>query len=378
MDVVAVILAGGRSERFETDKLGVLLGGKPVWRWSVDTFLSQPEISRTMLVVPERQFSEYRPLVPQSVTLVPGGQTRHESALAAVKAIDSVEAILLIHDAARPFVSHGLISRVIASVKLNGAAFPATTPVDTIKEQTDEGWKSLNRANLAAVQTPQGCKLSEWRIASEQAEPTMTDDMAMLENIGVQTNAVEGDPSNFKITTQQDFNRAQAMAASSEIRTGFGYDIHRFSTSPDRKLMLGGIEFDDVPGLEGHSDADVVLHAVVDALLGAANLGDIGLLYANTDPRWKNAASSLFLTETAARLAQANWQIVNIDITVLAEIPKIMPRRQEIAEAIAGMVGTDVERISIKATTHEGLGAIGRKEGIVAQAVATIRRTIGE
>ncbi len=372
MEVVAVILAGGRSERFGTDKLRLQLGGKPVWQWSVDTFLSHPEISRAILVVPEKQFSDYK---TPSVTVVSGGQSRHESALAAVKVIDSGEAILLVHDAARPFVSHDLISRVISSVKLKGAAFPAVAPVDTIKEQTAEGWKSLNRANLVAVQTPQGCLLSQWRKAAEQAEPNMTDDMAMLEKIGVQTQRIEGDPSNFKITTQQDFNRAQAMVTQSEIRTGFGYDIHRFSTNPGRKLILGGLEFDDAPGLEGHSDADVVLHAVVDALLGAANLGDIGLLYANTDPRWKDAASSLFLTETAARLAQANWQIINIDITVLAEIPKIMPRRNEIAAAIAGMVGADVERVSIKATTHEGLGAIGRKEGIVAQAIATIRRT---
>jgi 2-C-methyl-D-erythritol 4-phosphate cytidylyltransferase/2-C-methyl-D-erythritol 2,4-cyclodiphosphate synthase len=194
--------------------------------------------------------------------------------------------------------------------------------------------------------------------------------MALLEALGVHTTFVDGEDTNFKLTTPADLNKIPM-----EYRTGLGYDIHSFSTDPDRPLWLGGVEFpNDKPGLEGHSDADALLHAVVDSLLGAASLGDIGVHYPPTDPQWKNVSSLIFLQETGMILKEKGWSIVNIDSTVLAERPKVMARRQEICEAIARALDISPDRVSVKATTNEKLGAIGREEGIAAFATATLRR----
>jgi 2-C-methyl-D-erythritol 4-phosphate cytidylyltransferase/2-C-methyl-D-erythritol 2,4-cyclodiphosphate synthase len=190
----------------------------------------------------------------------------------------------------------------------------------------------------------------------------------------VQPVLVPGEPGNFKITTPEDFLRAQGALGMSETRSGFGYDIHPFSEDAERALWLGGVHFPGHPGLEGHSDADVLLHAVTDSLLGAAALGDIGQHFPNTDPQWRGKASSHFLRHAATLLQAEGWSVVNIDATVVAESPKVMKRASEIRMAIADAVGCDAARVSVKATTNERLGSIGRSEGIAAFATATIRR----
>jgi 2-C-methyl-D-erythritol 4-phosphate cytidylyltransferase/2-C-methyl-D-erythritol 2,4-cyclodiphosphate synthase len=196
--------------------------------------------------------------------------------------------------------------------------------------------------------------------------------MALVEALGVHPEIVQGEPNNFKITTPEDLARARAIASPAEVRVGIGYDIHPFSDDPSRKLFLGGVHFPDHRALDGHSDADVVLHAATDALLGAAGLGDIGQHFPNTDPRWRGAPSLTFLHHAGVLLAEAGWRIVNLDLTAIAESPKIMKKAPEIRSAIAQCLGIEDSRVSIKATTNERLGSIGRGEGIAAFATASI------
>ncbi len=301
---------------------------------------------------------------------VQGGGTRQESVRAGLRALPEGTEFVLIHDGARPFISQDLIARVIQSTQEHGAATPALAVTDTIRQ----GNKTLDRSQLHAVQTPQGFRVSDLLKAYENPQPA-TDDAGLMDQAGFPVALVEGDRRNIKLTTIEDYELALRMIqVIPETRTGLGYDIHAFSQDPTRPLWLGGVQFEGAPGLEGHSDADALLHAVVDALLGAAGMGDIGLLYPNTDPEWKDVRSTRFLEETAARLRAEAWEIVHLDATILAEVPKVMPRSHDIKQAIALATGIDPGCVSIKATTNEKLGAIGRSEGIAAMAVATIRR----
>jgi 2-C-methyl-D-erythritol 4-phosphate cytidylyltransferase/2-C-methyl-D-erythritol 2,4-cyclodiphosphate synthase len=224
------------------------------------------------------------------------------------------------------------------------------------------------------MQTPQGGLRDVLAQAHLQASEEHTDELALVDAAGLPYEIVPGDPENFKITTPDDLKRAEAMLGPIETRTGLGYDIHAFSRDAGRRLMLGGVFFEEELALEGHSDADVILHAAVDALLGAAALGDIGQHFSNTDPQWKGEPSVTFLKHAGALLHAGGWRIVNLDVAVMAERPKIMPRALEMRQAIGAALDMDVDRVSIKATTNEGLGAIGRGEGIAAYATATIAR----
>lgn len=366
MRCFAIILAAGKGERMGFDKVRYPLRGKPVWRYSFETFLSHPRVEGVGIVGEAD--------APEAAFVVPGGRTRSESSRIGLEACPDWADIVLIHDAARPFVTHAVIDGVIECVEHSGPATPGIRTADTIKQMDGTLVTTLNRDRLFATQTPQGALreqlLSLYRVNTQE----YTDDMALLESQGIPTHIVPGDPNNFKITTPEDLTRAAALLGPPEIRTGLGFDIHRFSPDPDRSLWLGGVQFENHAGLDGHSDADVVLHAVVDALLGAAAEGDIGALYPNTDPQWKNFPSSRFVEDTARLLEQKGWQIVNIDIAMIAETPKIMSRAVEIRTAIARAAGCDLSRISIKATTNEQLGSIGRSEGIAAYATATIRQ----
>ncbi len=363
----AIILAAGRSERFGRDKLAVPIGEKPVWKLAYEAFLDHPEVAGVGIVTAANRVFEIRNQVPYAAFVVAGGGNRTESARMGLRHVPADAQVVLIHDGARPFVSPEVITRVIAAVRAHGAAFPAIAVTDTIRQKEGENMSTLDRATLLSVQTPQGATLEHWKRAFAQNLAT-SDDIALLEAIGVKPAVVEGDPRNSKITHASD------LPTMWESRTGLGYDIHSFSTDPNRPLWLGGVEFDDRPGLEGHSDADVIIHALVDALLGGAVLGDIGIHYPNTDPQWKNAPSSQFLTDAALLLKKENWHIMHIDISVLAERPKIMVRKDEIRAALAQASGVSMDKISIKATTNERLGSIGRGEGIAAFAVATIAR----
>lgn len=365
MRCFAIILAAGKGERMGFDKVRYSLRGKPIWRYSYDTFRSHPRIEGVGVV---------GDVETDDATFVrPGGATRSDSSRIGLEAVPEWADIVLIHDAARPFVTHAVIDRVIECVETRGPATPGIPSPDTIKQVRDESVTTLVRSELFATQTPQGALREQLLSLYRDNKQEFTDDMAVLENSGIETFIVPGDPNNFKVTTPEDLVRAGAVLGPAEIRTGLGFDIHRFSTEPDRPLWLGGVQFEGEVGLEGHSDADVVLHAVVDALLGAASQGDIGCLYPNTDPQWKNFPSIRFVQDTKALLDRNGWQVVNVDIAVIAEKPKIMKRALEIREAIARALECDLSRISIKATTNEQLGSLGRGEGISAYATATIR-----
>jgi 2-C-methyl-D-erythritol 4-phosphate cytidylyltransferase/2-C-methyl-D-erythritol 2,4-cyclodiphosphate synthase len=367
----AIILAAGESRRFGQNKMWLDFGDGPVWKLAYNVFRNHPGISECILVVPAGDESDFLELAPDADAIVAGGSSRTESSVQGLRAVKQSEHVL-IHDGARPFVSAQLIDRVLSTLEHADAVCPAISPVDTIKQISKDGAvNTLDRSILRAVQTPQGGLRSDFLRAFEHAGGIdFTDDMALLEALGVHTTFVDGEDTNFKLTTPADLNKIPM-----EYRTGLGYDIHSFSTDPDRPLWLGGVEFpNDKPGLEGHSDADALLHAVVDSLLGAASLGDIGVHYPPTDPQWKNVSSLIFLQETGMILKEKGWSIVNIDSTVLAERPKVMARRQEICEAIARALDISPDRVSVKATTNEKLGAIGREEGIAAFATATLRR----
>jgi 2-C-methyl-D-erythritol 4-phosphate cytidylyltransferase/2-C-methyl-D-erythritol 2,4-cyclodiphosphate synthase len=372
LSVVAAILAAGQGTRFGTDKTALLLRGRPVWRWAVDAYLDHPSVDRVVLVTAPERVSTLRDAAPD-VEVVAGGDTRQGSSRAALDAAGDAE-ILLVHDAARPFVSQRLIGDVLAEVSATGAAAAGLPVTDTIKHATVSGIVTLPRHELFAMQTPQGARTDLLRDAHARATADCTDEMALLEAIGVHPRIVPGERTNFKITTPEDLLQAQSLLGVGETRTGLGYDIHPFSEDRDRPLWLGGVHFPDHRGLEGHSDADALLHAVTDALLGAAAMGDIGLHFPNTDPRWKGAPSLHFLRHAAGLLGAEGWQVVHVDMSVIAETPKIMRRADDIRQAVSGAIGIEVSRVSVKATTNERLGSIGRGEGICAFATATIRR----
>ena len=304
--------------------------------------------------------------------MIEGGTDRRESSRRAVQATPATCDVVLLHDAARPFVSPKLISDVIAAIKRSGAAAPGLPITDTIKRVEPDRVSTISREGLFTVQTPQGARRELLLRAHAEASASVTDDLGLLEAIGVIPEIVPGEPENLKITNPDDLERAQESLKRGETRTGFGYDVHPFSLDSARPLMLGGVHFPDSPGLEGHSDADVLLHAAVDALLGAAGYGDIGQHFPNTDPRWKNASSIHFLRHAAQLLKEGGWHIQNLDVTVVAEHPKLMSQAGPIRETIASAIEVDPDRVNVKATTNERLGFIGRGEGIAAMAIATI------
>lgn len=361
----AAVLAAGSGSRFGGDKVGRLLAGRPVWRWSYDVFVENPRIVQTVVVCSAEQLDAFRAQIGDDAIL--GGEDRQGSARAALEALSSCEAIL-VHDAARPFVDGDLVDRVLDAVEEEGAAAPFVSVVDTVR--LDSG-ALLDRSRLMAMQTPQGAR-TDW-LREAYAGPPQTDDAAALQAIGKPVAFVAGSADNFKITYPSDWRRAEALAGAGRSAVGLGYDVHAFSSDPARPLIVGGVRFDG-PGLEGHSDADALTHALVDALLGAAALGDIGQRYRNDDPRWKGADSQMFLRETAALLRGLGWRIGNVDLAVIAERPKLMPKAEAVRSILADSMGIEPGQVSLKATTNEGLGAIGRGEGLAAFAVAQLFR----
>lgn len=373
MKVCAIILAAGRGERFGSDKTQALVGGKPVWRRSFEAFLGHPKVAAVGIVGSSGNLDALREGAPDALFLCEGGANRQESSHIGVAQVPHAFDIVLIHDAARPFIGAEAITRVIEAVERVGAAATAIPAVDTLRQRTASAFELVDRTATVAMQTPQGALRELLLTAHRTAAEVYTDEMELIAALGHPFEIVYGDPRAFKITNPDDLDRARGMLEGVETRTGLGYDIHSFSDDPSRKLWLGGLQFEG-PALDGHSDADVILHAVVDALLGSVALGDIGQHFPNSDPRWKGEPSSTFLRHAAGLLKAEGWEVVNIDISVLAEHPKVMPRAAEMRGAIAAEIGIEPSRVSLKATTNERLGAIGRGEGIAAFAIATVRR----
>ena len=310
-----------------------------------------------------------------------GGASRQASVrngLEALQALEKPPKIVLIHDAARPFADPALIARAIDAARGHGAAAPGVPLADTIKEIDVAGTvvATPERARLRAVQTPQAFDfeliLKAHRAAASQALE-FTDDAMIAESSGHAVHIFEGDPSNFKLTSMEDFLRAESLLLNDlpDIRTGQGYDVHAFAAGDH--VWLGGVSIPHDHGLAGHSDADVLAHAVTDAILGAIADGDIGSHFPPSDPQWKGARSSIFLAHAADLVRGRGGMIAHIDATIVCEAPKIGPHRETIRASLAKIIGVDIDRVAVKATTSERLGFTGRQEGMAALALATVR-----
>ncbi len=372
MRVFAAILAAGKGSRFGADKTQITLGGKALWQWSYDVFASHPRVSGIGLLGSDDNLEALQTV--ESVFTTKGKASRQETSALACSSVPSGFDAILIHDAARPFVTHALIDAVIDAIARTGAAAPAIQINDTLRRKTEQGLEFVARAGVVAMQTPQGAWTDVMLKAHQMATGSATDEIGLVEQLGHPYELVPGDPANVKITQPGDLQLARGIIQGVETRTGLGYDIHPFSRDASRPLMLGGVLFEDEIGLQGHSDADVLIHAVVDALFGAAALGDIGEHFPNSDPRWRNEPSITFLRYAASRLAENGWTVVNVDATLIAEKPKVMPRALAMRTTMAKAIGIDIGRVGVKATTNEKLGSLGRSEGIAAHAIATIRK----
>ena len=384
---VAIVVAAGTSSRLggRTPKQFRVLGGESVTSRSVRAIAACDGIDGVVVVVaadavggPDEAALRGADRV---VAVVPGGSTRMASSLAGVEAAETAE-FVLVHDAARPFVAPALVAAVLEATRRHGAAVPVLPPRDTVKREDGAGFviETIDRTALRLAQTPQGARRDWLRDALRLAAASgleVTDEAQALERAGRRVAVVPGDPANLKITTADDWSEALRRVDGDPggLRVGHGYDVHRFGGA--RGLMLGGVAFPGEPGLAGHSDADVVLHAAMDAVLGAAGLPDIGHYFPPNDPRFAGADSAALAREVAGHLRAAGYAIVNVDLTVLAEHPKIRERVDAMRAAIASCLLTEAAWIGVKATTLEGLGPLGRGEGIACHAVVLIKRVGG-
>jgi 2-C-methyl-D-erythritol 4-phosphate cytidylyltransferase/2-C-methyl-D-erythritol 2,4-cyclodiphosphate synthase len=375
MSVTALIVAAGKGERAGggVPKQYRMLGGKTVLRWAVEALIGHPAIRSTRVVIgPDQQEQAAQALHGLDVgAFVQGGAERADSVRAGLGSVEG-DAVL-VHDAARPFCPPAVIDRLIAQLEFFDGAAPVLPVGDTLARAADQLGEAVDRANLVRVQTPQAFRLDALKSAYVLwSGPSPTDETTVLRAAGMSVATVEGDPALEKLTTPADFDRAaQWIEGRLTPRTGMGFDVHAFSG--EGPIMLGGVEVPHNRGLSGHSDADVVLHAVTDALLGAAGLGDIGQHFPPSNPRWKGADSAQFLAHAAGLLRGRGAIVDHVDCTIIAEEPKVGPHRAAMRERIAGILGLSLDQVSIKATTTEGLGFTGRREGIAAQAVASIR-----
>ena len=382
--VAAIIVAAGRGTRIRSDlpKQYRVLAGEPVIRSSLSLFAWHGEVSAVQAVIHPDDVASFE-AAAKGLKLMPpvfGGATRQASVRAGLEALSSYSpGIVLVHDAARPFCSTTLVSRAIAACGRTGAAIPGLEVTDTIKsvDAAGEVTGTLNRAELRSVQTPQAfafpALLDAHRKAAAAGRDDFTDDAALAEWAGLKVMAFAGEPGNTKLTTEDDFARAEArrVASLADLRTGTGFDVHAFDDGDH--VMLGGVRVPHDHGVTGHSDADVALHAIVDAILGALADGDIGKHFPPSDPRWKGASSDQFLKFAVDRVTQRGGRIAHIDVTIVCEAPRVGPHRDAMRARIAEIAGIAVERVAVKATTSEKMGFTGRGEGIAAMATATVR-----
>ncbi len=375
MTVAALIVAAGKGERAGGDlpKQFAPLGGKALVAHSVDAFAAHPGVDSIYIVIGAGQEAALSAALEGRVVsgVFIGGAERSDSVRAGLCGVASDH--VLIHDAARPLLPPSVIDRLLAALDTADGAVPALAVVDTLAHHSESLGATVDRSQLVRVQTPQAFRLDVIRDAHERwTGGHATDDAQMARAAGVQVALVEGDPLLEKVTHPADFAAADARLAAKLIsRTGMGFDVHRLETG--RPLWLGGVRIPHDKGLAGHSDADVALHAIVDAVLGAIAQGDIGSHFPPSDPKWKGADSATFVQHARQLVARRGGVIDHVDLTIICEAPKIGPFRDEIRARIAALLAVDIARVSVKATTTERLGFTGRGEGIAAQAVATIR-----
>lgn len=374
---VALVVGAGEGQRFggEVPKQYRPLAGHAVLRRSLTAFLDHPEVTAVQAVIHPDHHDLYQDAI-RGLSLPPavnGGATRQASVALGLESLaDNPPARVLIHDAARPLVDPGVVSRVLAALESSPGAVPVLAVADTLKRGDGHLIETtIDRSGLWRAQTPQGFRFNDILAAHRQVGgEELTDDAAVAERAGLAVAMVEGAEDNFKVTEAEDLIRAERLLGGGDIRTGFGFDVHRFGDGDH--ISLCGIAIPHDFGLLGHSDADVGLHAMTDALLGAIGAGDIGAHFPPTDPQWKGTPSDVFLRHAGELLAKYGGRIANLDVTLICEEPKIGPHRQAMRERIAEILEISMDRVSVKATTTEGLGFTGRGEGIAAQAVATV------
>ncbi|MFG1344621.1 bifunctional 2-C-methyl-D-erythritol 4-phosphate cytidylyltransferase/2-C-methyl-D-erythritol 2,4-cyclodiphosphate synthase [Xanthobacter autotrophicus DSM 431] len=385
---VAIVVAAGRGTRAG----GVLpkqyqpIGGEPVLRRTLRLFASHPDVTAVLAVIHSDDsglFADTTRDLPKILAPAFGGATRQASVRAGLEALAALPGgapdIVLIHDAARPYASPALLTRAAAAARVAAAAIPVLPVTDTVKTVDGAGrvTGTLDRALLRTVQTPQAFRFDALRAAhaatAAAGVETLTDDAAVMEWAGHHVTTFEGETTNVKLTTPEDMTRAAgpALADLPDLRTGTGFDVHAFG--PGDHVMLGGVAVPHGFGLVGHSDADVGLHALTDAVLGALCDGDIGSHFPPSDPQWKGATSDRFLVHAVEKVRARGGRIAHLDLTLICEAPKVGPHREAIRAEIARITGVPASRISVKATTTEKLGFTGRREGVAALASATIR-----
>lgn len=375
-NTAAIIVAAGQGTRAGSSvpKQFAPIAGKPMLAHSFAALSSHPAIEQVLVVIGQEQEAALEEALGK-VAFVIGGTTRRESVANGLAAIDAER--VLIHDAARPFLSHKVIDALLAVLDSHEGALPALPVADTLARGGDALGDTVPREGLVRVQTPQAFRTATIR-AAHAAWPSdreATDDAQMVRALGQEIALVPGDIQLEKITHPADFAAAEARhAATMRVRTAQGYDVHRFAEGEE--LWLGGVQIPHSKGLSGHSDADVALHAVTDALLGTIGAGDIGMHFPPSDAKWRGAASARFLEHAVGLLAAQGGVIDFIDLTIICEAPKIGPHREAIRASIAAILQVRESQVSVKATTTERLGFTGRGEGMAAQAIATIR--IGE
>jgi 2-C-methyl-D-erythritol 4-phosphate cytidylyltransferase/2-C-methyl-D-erythritol 2,4-cyclodiphosphate synthase len=399
--VSAIIAAGGRGQRIGgvVPKQLLEVGGRTILERSVALFVGHPQIDEIVIALPAEiavNPPPYLTMASKPIRVVAGGARRQDSVANAFQAINAGAEIVVIHDAARPFATADLIARTIAAAAESGAAVAAVPSSDTVKrtaartssvpaEPHDLRFvaETLPRETIFLAQTPQAFRRDVLRdaVALGERGDEATDEASLAERAGHSVRLVQGDVSNIKVTTPADVVVAESFArhaASADAvrggRAGTGYDLHRLVEG--RPLVVGGITVPSDRGALGHSDADVVCHAITDAMLGAAGLGDIGRHFPDTDPRWKDASSLDLLARAASLVAENGFVVDNVDVTVVLEKPRIRDHIQSMRTAVAGALGIDPELVSIKGKTNEGVDAVGRGEAIVAHAVALLRAKV--
>jgi 2-C-methyl-D-erythritol 4-phosphate cytidylyltransferase/2-C-methyl-D-erythritol 2,4-cyclodiphosphate synthase len=387
MHVTAIIAAAGAGRRLGAAKPKQLIdiGGGSMLHYSVKAFSDHPRVSEIVVVLPKEQKSlllatTTDPARLPPIRVVAGGDRRQDSVANGFDAVSAHTDVILIHDAARPFVTADLIDRTIDAAAKHGAAIAALQSRDTVKRVDADGViaGTISRESIYLAQTPQGFRrdVLAQAIAAGRSGVDATDEAALAERAGHKVHVVDGDPGNVKITTEDDLAAARTRTAGGRKpartgRAGTGYDLHRLVAG--RPLVIGGVTIPFERGALGHSDGDVVCHAATDALLGATGLGDIGRHFPDSDPRWKDANSLELLAQAAAMVAEAGYEIGNVDVTVILERPKIKDAIEAMRAHVAKAAGIDVSRVSIKGKTNEGVDAIGRGEAIAAHAVALVR-----
>lgn len=390
MLVSAIIAAGGSGRRLgaTVPKQMLDIGGLPMLQHSVAAFVAHPLVSEVLLVLPPELMdgaiaaSRSAGRTLPDVRLIAGGPRRQDSVANAFDHVSPSADIVLIHDAARPFVSADLIGRTIEAAHAHGAAIAAVQSRDTVK-RVDGGiiTETIPRETVYLAQTPQGFRRDALAaaVALGRAGSDATDEAALAERAGYRVHVVEGDPGNVKITTADDLEAARQRAAAASVqpaesahRVGTGYDLHRLVDG--RPLVVGGVTLATDRGALAHSDGDVACHAATDAMLGGAGLGDIGRHFPDRDPQWKGADSIALLAAAAQMVRDAGFVPVNLDVTVILERPKIKDAVATMRARLAGALGIDVARVSIKGKTNEGVDAVGRGDAIAAHAVALLRR----